>query len=149
VVFVGVVTRISTPLFGRSSADPVSVSVDVVEAHKGAVRANVVVTTAISGASCGYPFVTGHRYLIFAREDDGRLRTGLCDGNLDLADAANPFGQGASPLPALPTTRWSTPVLLLTGGGAVALLAIGLLAWRSRRRGRVATGDAASGQDSA
>jgi hypothetical protein len=57
----------------------------VEESLKGAASGTVVVTTAASPAACGVTFRTGERYLVFARERDGLLETGLCD--FDVAGA--------------------------------------------------------------
>jgi hypothetical protein len=61
--------------------DPVAYRFDVERVLKGAVPANAKVHSVISGVSCGLEGMeVGQRYTVFARLDDGELRSGLCDG---------------------------------------------------------------------
>lgn len=59
---------------GRSTA--VQFKVDM--AWKGVPDDTVVLRTADSGVSCGYPFEEGRDYLVYASGDPGHLETGLC-----------------------------------------------------------------------
>jgi hypothetical protein len=65
-VFRGEVTLLEDA--GSEPADQVWVTLDVEEAWKGAVGASVRVLTARFGASCGYHFELGERYLVYARD---------------------------------------------------------------------------------
>lgn len=61
--------------------DPVVYRFDVERVLKGAVNANAEVHSVVSGASCGLERMeVSERYTVFARLDDGDLRSGLCDG---------------------------------------------------------------------
>lgn len=97
-IFTGEVTGLSTPFFQvfgcGSSADAVAVSMRVETVYKGDVARNVVVETAISGASCGYTFEAGKRYTVFGTPNDGHIDTGLCRGNVDGAIVAAEYGLG-------------------------------------------------------
>jgi hypothetical protein len=141
-VFVGVVRDINKPLqiFGGSSADPVTVEFDVSEVHKGQVPARLSLTTALDGASCGYPFTEGGRYLVFASDYGSGMSTSLCAGNRDLATESDPFATGTPPLPAPPATAGPVPIFAVVGAGAVLALAVVLVrraqAGRVSRRGR-------------
>jgi len=53
----------------------------VSETLKGEAKGRVGVTTGADSATCGFPFVVGHRYLVFARAGLGTLRTSLCFQN--------------------------------------------------------------------
>jgi hypothetical protein len=69
----------SVPVGGQmSTADPVEVRLRDVRALRG--DAPSVVITARSSVSCGYRFMAGRRYLIFAsrRPTDGRLEVSFC-----------------------------------------------------------------------
>lgn len=136
-VFVGVVRKIDRPwrLFG-SSADPVWVTVDVSEVHKGDLPATVRVATASESASCGYEFVEGRRYLIFARGGADELSTGLCDGNRDLAYESDPFSPGRPPRPVDSRSDSPGPWLIPTvmGLAGIGLLGLRWAVWWSRFR---------------
>lgn len=43
-------------------------------------RSDTVVYTGSGGGDCGYPFVVGTSYLVYAGVHDGRLSTGICNG---------------------------------------------------------------------
>ena len=101
-------------IFGGSSADPVTVEFEVSEVHKGDVPARMTLTTAMDGASCGYAFREGGRYLVFAADYGSGLSTGLCSGNLDLAVERDPFGAGTAPRPAPPSAPSPGPIVALT-----------------------------------
>jgi len=140
-VFVGIVRDVDEPfrIFGGSSADPVTVEFEVSEVHKGDVASRMTLTTAMDGASCGYAFKEGGRYLVFAADYGSGLTTSLCSGNLDLAVAANPFSTGTAPRPAPPSEPGPGPIV--AGAGAVVVIAVAALLVRrarSRRRGSTA-----------
>ena len=40
----------------------------------------IVVHTGLGGGDCGYPFVVGTSYLVYASTSDGQLTTGICSG---------------------------------------------------------------------
>lgn len=89
VVFAGEVSSIET--VGRndglvSSADPVLVTFEVSKVWKGSIEKETVVRTVRDEASCGYTFSLGSSYLVFADEDGGVVRTGLCSGTQPLTD---------------------------------------------------------------
>ena len=113
----------------------------VSEAWKGAGVETVSVQTAVSDASCGYPFDEGEGYLVFASKgifyERGELEVGLCGSTKPLPEARAELaalGPGTAPtgssaagerLPdtsgALPGLR-PTSLLLLSGAGAVTLV---------------------------
>jgi hypothetical protein len=105
VIFTGVVTGVSRQFSlgipcSVSSADPVTFSFDVETVYKGDVTKTTNVTTVVGGASCGYEFVGGKRYTVFATSSNARLETNLCRGN--VGDAIDPaefgLGPGRAPL---------------------------------------------------
>ncbi|HVL88644.1 MAG TPA: hypothetical protein VM841_00270 [Actinomycetota bacterium] len=67
-----------------SSADPIDYEMYVESVQKGDVAEQVVVRSARNGASCGFTFVRGIRYQIFARQDGDRFLTSLCEGTAVL-----------------------------------------------------------------
>src|SRR5690606_41477990 len=70
-VFSGEVIEIVDPgknKWIRSSNEPIEVIVKVDRVWKGNVGRQATVTTALSTASCGYPFAIGESYLIYASE---------------------------------------------------------------------------------
>jgi len=61
----------------------VTYEIDVSDTLKGKAKGRVRVVTGRDSASCGFPFVVGHRYLVFARHGMGVLRTSLCFSNVE------------------------------------------------------------------
>lgn len=55
-----------------------AVSFRDVDAFKGARVAGFTVRTTDSGGLCGYPFRTGQRYVVYAREHRGVPYAGIC-----------------------------------------------------------------------
>lgn len=85
-VFTGTVVQLVAPdpnSIVQSSADPIYVTFLVNQVFKGEVAQEFTLTTPMSGASCGYDFVKGNDYLVFAGDDfrDGSWNSGLCSGN--------------------------------------------------------------------
>jgi hypothetical protein len=133
--FVGVVTKIDRPLVLMNSGQPVKVTLAVSEVYKGTVSERFVVTTSADGASCGYDFVEGGRYVVLATTYEGTVNTGLCSGNRNLAVESNPYSSGAPPLAGGPAAGWTTTATVAAAAGVVATLAVGLallLRWRRR-----------------
>jgi hypothetical protein len=81
--FEGVVVDIDEPFLPSSDANPVTVRFRVESISKGTAGDRVALRTALDEASCGFGFVAGHRYRVYAV--DGL--TGLCAGNRDLGAA--------------------------------------------------------------
>ena len=99
VIFTGTVTGVGRGFaFGLgctvSSADPVSVTFDVESIYKGDAPRQVTVSTVASGASCGYEFVSGKRYTVFATGAVDKPETNLCRGNVEGAIAPSEYGLG-------------------------------------------------------
>src|SRR3989304_3549256 len=76
-VFVGQVVS-STRFADPPSLEPVftqtgfRIRLKVTEAFRGDVGTEMVVRTSEGGGSCGYPFVMGRTYLVYAYRDDRR-----------------------------------------------------------------------------
>ncbi|MGI0082397.1 MAG: hypothetical protein ACREAG_03720 [Nitrosopumilaceae archaeon] len=60
-----------------SSAQHIPVKFDVQRVWKGPIEKTIIVSTAISSASCGYEFQEGETYLVYAYGKES-LQTGLC-----------------------------------------------------------------------
>lgn len=108
-VFVGEVTsfRVKSGLFGQSSIDPTTVNFTVMEVWKGPRQGTLTIGTVRSEVSCGYEFVKGLRYLVYAREG----QTGLCDRTALTVQASEELaslGEGWKPEPAPDTTSDSS-----------------------------------------
>ena len=69
---------------------------DVESSVKAVSEPAIEITSAGDSAMCGTAFALQQRYLVFATIIDGRLDSGLCSGNLELA-----AGESA-PLPVVP-----------------------------------------------
>ncbi|MEV5891494.1 hypothetical protein [Nonomuraea fuscirosea] len=119
--------------------------------YKGAPNAEFEVFTRAQGAACGYEFVKGARYLVFARSRDSGLSTTLCSGNRLLPAGDHPLrfsdhAQGMGPLTPELITALGTPVRVnaepppapdRTGVMVIAVLAGAVVlagaAWAGRR----------------
>lgn len=73
--------------YSQSSADPINVLFEVKESWKGIHTSQVIVSTARSGASCGYEFELNKEYLVYAYGDKEQLETGFCE-RTELLSAA-------------------------------------------------------------
>ncbi len=65
-----------------------SVTFKVLKTFKGDFSEEVVITTRVSSAACGYNFEKGTSYLVFAADNS----TNSCSGNMTLADFVNNYG---------------------------------------------------------
>jgi hypothetical protein len=70
---------------------------------KGDNKTQIIVQTAMSGASCGIHFIKGSKYIVYAQSDEGSdnvLRTNICtrtsQWRADLEDLSV-LGEGTSP----------------------------------------------------
>ncbi|PZD94569.1 hypothetical protein DNH61_16510 [Paenibacillus sambharensis] len=101
-VFAGTVVEITKPRGKfQSSADPLTIRMNVTRVWKGIVPAEAVIETAQSSASCGYDgFKEGGAYLVVAEETPNGLHTGLCFGNKPMGSVGQELaylGDGYAP----------------------------------------------------
>ena len=128
-VFLGTVAEVT--LTNRSvragSSDPLRVVFDVQTVYKGDGEEELVLETARDGASCGYTFQVGQRYLVYARAVDGVLTTDLCSGTKTEFDATADltFLGGGTVVGRLSDPGFPLWIGILLASGVVALL----LAW--------------------
>ena len=114
-VFVGEVVSVEAPepVDGAiSTADPVKVTFAVNTVWKGQVQPELTLTTPRMDASCGYTFVIGQTYLVYAYGHSTSLETHLCTRNQPIADAADDLlalGEGSEPSTPIPGTEPETP----------------------------------------
>ncbi|HKZ71005.1 MAG TPA: hypothetical protein VJ020_13050 [Anaerolineales bacterium] len=125
-VFVGRVTQINDPSWPgimASGADPVRVVFQVNDSWKGVATTTVMVETAVSGASCGYVFDTGKRYVVYAYNDSGVWNTNMCTRTNYVTNAAADLAY-LNTLPKLTLTATSSPISAVVYViGAVVILA--------------------------
>jgi len=134
-VFTGKVVSLAEPFGGFgpiSSADPTKVTFQVYTVWKGSVSQTTSITTARSGASCGYTFEKGSEYIVYAHGPDNNLSVSLCSRTQPLDSAEDDLevlGVGAAPL----TDSFEWPesfsyvqiaVLLGTGIGIIILVVV-------------------------
>jgi len=146
-VFEGVAVALEEPTTTStvlSSADPVTWTFSVERVVKGAAPASQQVVTARSEASCGFTFVVGHRYRVYAEEGPTGFTTSLFSGTREITAEATttttPTTTTTADPPSAPTTPGGRQPLARTGlpvGEAISvaggLLVAGWLLVRVRR----------------
>lgn len=111
VVFDGTVVSGSKPskLFMQSSGDPVIWSFQAHEIWKGQVASAIKVKSAQSGASCGYEFQEGQRYIVYARGTGDDLEVSLCSRtSLQTAASSDIAELGSGSIPPAPSASDGT-----------------------------------------
>ncbi|KAA0546378.1 hypothetical protein FZW96_16920 [Bacillus sp. BGMRC 2118] len=86
-VFSGKVIRIEENSSSPDNLTPIKVVFEVKNTWKGTQDSEVAVYTGTDSASCGYSFVQGKKYLVYASESDGHMTTSLCSITKPLAAA--------------------------------------------------------------
>jgi hypothetical protein len=104
-VFTGTVISVAPPPFGiiSSSASPETVTFRVSNVSKGpppSTHGTIVLTTSVSGASCGYPFQNGGQYMVYAYNSGQQLQTDLCSGT-KLLSILSTSSTGQTDLPVV------------------------------------------------
>ena len=85
--------------------DRTTIGLEVSAVWKGTVHEDTYITTPPTGGACGFTFVEGEEYIVYAYDshyDDGGYSTGICTRTALLDDAQqdlDDFGQGDAPLP--------------------------------------------------
>jgi hypothetical protein len=124
-VFSGKVLRIDeekAPII--SSADPVKVVFEVSRVWKGPEEGAIALSTARDSASCGYDFVVGEEYLVYAYNSESGLTTGLCSRTMPLSTAGEDLaalGEGVVPPPVAQPTSSSMSWILAAGAVGIGL----------------------------
>jgi hypothetical protein len=80
-VFIATVTSIDVHQINRE------VHLKVASAWKGAKCGELVLTTGLNDADCGFAFQEGKSYLVYAYGEPGKLATGLCTRTRPLSKA--------------------------------------------------------------
>jgi len=92
--------------------------------YKGDATRTYWVSSARSGASCGFEFLVGKRYMVFARVSGDRVETDLCSGTLqgglDPASVALPAGHAPREDP--PSTALIAVILISFATAAAAAI---------------------------
>lgn len=142
-VFSGKVIKIEQPKQKqiKSSADPVSITFEVMTVWKGDLAQRTTVYTASSSASCGYGFAEGKEYIVFAYGTPDNLETGICERTKLLASADKELaelGAGYAPVvmadpPESPSSSWRKPLAAASLGVAAGALAVVVMLVRRRR----------------
>lgn len=88
-VFSGKVIAIEEPPQGQmmSTSDPVTVTFEVKESWKGNFDGTATVKTPMASVSCGFSFIEGEQYLVYAHGDEHAIEVSLCSRTLLLAGA--------------------------------------------------------------
>ena len=129
--------------------DRTTVAFEVSAVWKGTVHEDMSITTPPTGGSCGFAFVEGEEYVVYADDsayDDDGYTTGICSRTALLSQAqadldelgegrAPEAGQGG-PTPEQPPDSAVGSSWIVIVAAAAAILAVGGMAMyrRSRRR---------------
>ena len=129
-----------------SSIDPTTVEFAVSTVWKGPSYETMFLTTARSGASCGFTFVEDEEYVVYSSNGSG---VSLCSRTRSLSEAQHDLtelGKGRAPIPGtiaptpVPfTPRASTPSQPWAIIGPTVLLVVGLMigaTWLGLRKRR-------------
>ena len=114
------------------------VTLSVADSWKGVTETPVSVGTTGSSASCGYDFVLGGQYVVYAYADGGQLLTNICLRTVELSQAATDLSY-LQTRPSLPITAAPVPVAVWAVAvsglvlGALSLAVVGGLLWRRHR----------------
>ena len=88
----------------RERDDRSTIGFEVDAVWKGTVHEDMYITTPPTGGSCGFTFIEGEEYIVYAYDsnyDDGGYSTGICTRTALLGEAQedlDEFGQGQAPL---------------------------------------------------
>lgn len=93
VVLAGTITARVEPPSGPiiSTADPITWTFAVERVAKGTPATTLTVVSSRSGASCGFTFEVGRRYVVYAGRDGSSLTTSICSGTRELRAGEPPF----------------------------------------------------------
>jgi hypothetical protein len=72
------------------------ITLKVLRVWKGDVGRQAVISTGYGGGDCGFPFVQGERYLVYADRFEGFLSTGICGRTAAITDAKSDLDYLAS-----------------------------------------------------
>lgn len=133
-VFAGTVVSIETGDYSRT------VHFGVERAWKGVSARTLALTTAGSGASCGYDFDKGKEYVVYAHgSEESSLEASMCSRTQLLADAYDDLaylGEGYIPAPGQPIVvkEPGDPFLPFIGIGVAVTAAIVLFTLRKSKQ---------------
>ncbi len=84
-VFEGEVTEIEHNT--RGVTDFYEIEFKVSRAWKGVTHDEIEIETSDSSASCGFNFVEGKKYIVYANDEEGRLTVNICSRTALVDDA--------------------------------------------------------------
>ena len=91
--------KTSVPGYARPQTTRLRVRFRVDQWYRGKAAAETEVQTGVGAGDCGFKFVPGEKYLVFARNHEGRLATSICSPTKQLAGAAAILAQIKDPHP--------------------------------------------------
>lgn len=84
----------------KSSADLLEIHFEVNEMWKGIDETEVIVFTERDSASCGFSFTTNEDYLVYANEEERKMKVNICSRTSPLVNASadiDELGEGEKP----------------------------------------------------
>lgn len=137
-VFTGTVVNMDAPSGPMINSDSrITITFSSLQIWKGPDYKTLVLTTARSPASCGYPFQHKKEYLVYAYGKEDKLTTSICSRTRPIANAQEDFrdlGGGKSPTVsgANYTPRTFEPILTMSIIG-IAIILMGIVAFVVRQ----------------
>lgn len=80
VVFIGMVTAVEERAGATDVSGEIGASFAVHDVFKGSMPRRATISTFAGAPACGFDFVAGKRYVVFASGEDGQLKTDTCSG---------------------------------------------------------------------
>lgn len=124
--------RFDTGLLFKAYAQVSTVNLTVDATWKGVSTDRAAIYTASNGGLCGYPFVTGQQYLIYASRYDDVFTTSICSRTAVALDAGDDldFLADLDQLPRAevpPESRlfWVVSLLIVLAAAALSLRLLG------------------------
>lgn len=126
-VFVGRVNGI------LPSSEGQHISFHVQESWKGVSTTNTNIETGWGSGDCGYGFIPGKEYLVFAYERDVNWVTGICSHTAPVSTATSELSylRTLPPLTLTPTLSWTT---ICWGFFLLLCVSLTIILWQNKRK---------------